>query len=162
MRSKRFILLPFLMFLFCLPVLQHASGKASAQYYELSPQEIVDYVNKSKGRKVIFIYASWCPHCRKAFPQLMAIEEKKSGSIFAVSVDKKKKDIINYLKKYGKLPLRPIILKGSDKHGVEKAFGVSPRSGVPHFILLDEDNNVVRNQNMYPADIEKYILDGSL
>ena len=154
--TKR-LLLPVLMIFLCLSPLNEASSSINGKYYALSPQEIVDYTKGLEGRKVIFIYASWCPHCRRAFPGLVNLEKQYPGSILPVSVDTKPKAWGVYMQKQKDFPFYPVILKSADPYGLEKAFSVPYRRGVPHYILLDEKNRVVKSANMHMRDVEKFI-----
>jgi thiol-disulfide isomerase/thioredoxin len=156
MHMPKFLLIPALALMLCFPVVNQ-SYSAESKYYALTPQEIIDYAKQVEGRKAIFIYASWCPHCRRALPKIVEIQREYPGSIMPISVDRKPKKLAAYLSEYRDLPFYPVLLKSPDPYGLEKALRVPYRTGVPHYILLDEKNRVVKSANLHTEEIARFI-----
>lgn len=53
-----------------------------------------------KGKKILFLFASWCSACKFTFPVLPKIAENTDYTIYALSLDKKQEAIENYVAKY--------------------------------------------------------------
>jgi thiol-disulfide isomerase/thioredoxin len=157
MKLIKQLLLPLIIVLLCVSPLNEAASSINGKYYALSPQEIVDYAKRMDGRKAIFIYASWCPHCRRAIPGLAQLEKQYPGSILTVSVDTDTKAWASYIRKQRDFPFYPVVLKSPDPYGLEKSLSVPYRRGVPHYILLDEKNRVVKSANMHTRNVEKFL-----
>jgi thiol-disulfide isomerase/thioredoxin len=53
------------------------------------------------GKSLIVFYASWCPHCKELLPKLndfIKQQKEKMFDVFAISLDNKKEDWINFVK----------------------------------------------------------------
>lgn len=49
---------------------------------------------------MLFIYTSWCPHCRKAIPELLKLKENGSMDhmqVVMLSIDQNPEQLINYI-----------------------------------------------------------------
>ncbi len=128
----------------------------------LKPKEIVNHIESTKGkRRIIMIYASWCPICVQKMPDIMELERSKNGSVIAVSVDENKRHLSRYIKRLKNIPFRVILNKGSE-YKLAKAlerFGVKEWEGVPEIILLDENNKVLGQGNYTLDYIVTFLLD---
>ena len=149
-----FLIFSFL-FLFC----DTPAGAGGIEKIHRAPAEkIVDFILKQPGRKVIFIYASWCTYCRKNIPAMIDIEKAKPGSVFAVSVDSRPQALGAYLSQYPEVPFDALMMQDNRSNAIENAFGVPARRGVPYKILLDENNAVYQSGNFNTDYIAKYVL----
>ena len=78
-------------FLISLTLLALLTGWAHAgsveKIYTLPAEKIAGHIIKQPGRKVVFIYATWCPYCREKIPALIELESAKPGSVYPVSID---------------------------------------------------------------------------
>ncbi len=93
-----------------------------------------------KGRVVYLdFWATWCPPCRKSFPWMDEMHEryKDEGlSIIAVSVDKKREQIEQFIKK-----TKPAFIIAHDPTGnVAKAYELR---AMPTTYLIDRNGQVV-------------------
>lgn len=150
------ILLFFVMgiFLCCTPLFPVKALELEHKIYHMSPEQIAAYIGSAGGqRRVILLYASWCPYCQAVMPKMIQLEQFKKGSVIAVSIDTSPEDFALYVNKFKVLPFRLLLLdrfEGEDLARLSKAlepFGVEPSSGVPEMILMDEDNKVFRQGN---------------
>ncbi|MFP4313674.1 MAG: redoxin family protein [Alphaproteobacteria bacterium] len=134
-------------------------------YYMLSPDQIARFIDggRENGRRVVFIYASWCGYCRAALPEIMKIEEQQEGSVVAISIDKDPETFRRYIQsRHGELPFPAIVWnrKGS-LHDALARFGIEPGRGIPFTALLDEYGYVHQQGVIRPADSARYILSDS-
>ncbi len=128
--------------------------RAGNDIERLKPKEIAKYIESTKGKKrIIMIYASWCPICVQKMPHIIELERANKGSVIAVSVDENERHLSRYIKKLGDIPFRVILNKGSERKLAKalEEFGVREWEGVPEIILLDKENNVL-GQGNYALD----------
>ncbi len=162
MKTKLFLVLLFLCGMFVFPGWQALAKEDSQKIYPLRPSRIADYIEFTKGeRRVILIYASWCPYCRAKIPDMMKMERKKKGSVIAVSEDQNYEALSKYIKTLKDIPFKAILSnpKGSDT--LEKAlsqYGVRKWDGYPTIILLDEENKAVRQGNFSSNRIARFLF----
>ena len=128
----------------------------------LKPKEIAKYVEDTKGQKrIIMIYASWCPICVQKMPDIINLANIKADSVIAISVDENPKHFSRYIKRFKDVPFRVILNKGSE-YKLAKAFekfGVKEWEGVPEIILLDENNKVLGQGNYKMSYITEFLFD---
>ncbi len=137
----------------------------AGKIYKLKPNEIASHIKDTKGQKrIIMIYASWCPICVAKMPSIMGLERKKSGSVIAISVDEKYRNFSRYIRRLKDIPFKIILNKGSDSKlaGQLEQFGVKEWEGVPEIILLDEDNKVLGQGNYNMDYIEEFLFKNTL
>ncbi|MCY4321630.1 MAG: TlpA disulfide reductase family protein, partial [Bdellovibrionaceae bacterium] len=103
-----------------------------------------------KGKPIILnFWASWCPPCRKEFPDLISIVEQFKGQVIllAISNDSLKKDIelfLNTLKQEGvNLNNKNIYILWDSEFEVSKKFNVSKW---PETFILDQNLQIVKKQ----------------
>lgn len=102
-----------------------------------------------KGKFVyIDVWATWCGPCRGELPSLKKLEEAYAGKdihFLSLSCDKDKKAWENMVKKDE--------LKGIQLHmGGDRAFMEAYRiNGIPRFILLDRDGNIISANMSRPS-----------
>lgn len=102
-----------------------------------------------KGKMVyIDVWATWCPPCRAELPALKQLEEKYGKDIHFVSIscdqDKSKWETM----------VKEKDLKGIQLHiGTDRSFMQSYEiSGIPRFILLDENGKIISSDMSRPSD----------
>lgn len=138
----------FLMF-FCVISTDVYAGEVN-KIHALPATQIVEHIENTKGKpRVVMIYTSWCPHCRRAIPEIMDIERNKPGSVIAVSLDDMRADFERYIKGIENPPFK-IILSTDGGSVLSEAlgkYGVKPLKGIPHYIVFDADNKVVFEGN---------------
>lgn len=135
------------------------AGK-SDKIYELPSKYIEKHIDATKGkRRIIMIYASWCPHCRIAMPDMMRIGRKYSDSIIAISVDESGRDFARYVETLEPSPFELILSKDSDSalaYRLQK-YGIKPWAGVPYYIVLDKNNKVLFQGNQNPQYLQSFL-----
>ena len=154
----------FLFVVLCLS-LSFSSGRAYAakddKIYTLPAHYIAKHVEGTKGQKrVLMIYASWCPSCRQKMPQMMDIERAKEGSVIAVSIDENHTNFARYIRKIQSPPFKIILSKDSE-YVLEKALkpiGVKSWEYIPHIVLLDENNKVAGQGSYSPSEIAEFVF----
>ncbi len=147
----------FFVVLFCISDVY--AGKDS-KIYELPSYYIAKHIDAGKGeRRVVMLYASWCPYCRQKMPAMMDIEKGNPGTVIAVSVDESGSDFARYVKQMRDPPFELILSKDSEYKLARtlKRYGAGPWDGIPHFILLDENNRMVSEGNFEPSYIEEFL-----
>lgn len=114
-------------------------------------------LSKFKGERPVLIYfwATWCPYCISMKPDIHKLREKIGPSemeILAVNVGGS--DSIERLKRYqeGHPVSWPVLYDGDGK--VMKAYKVQ---GIPLFVLVNKEGNVVYRDSTLPSDIRKYL-----
>ncbi len=130
--------------------------------YKLPPKKVVEYIDKTAGeRRIIFIYASWCPYCAKKMPGIMDLERSKKNSVIAISVDESYPDFVRYLRRFNEIPFKIILNDSSEKRLADtfKKYGVEPWDGIPRIIFLNEDNEVV-GQGNYTVEAAAEFISG--
>lgn len=105
------------------------------------------------GKPVLLVFwATWCPHCNEAVPEINGIRTRLSDRLRVVA--------INYMEKRGKVNAfmkakgisYPVLLDSDGK--VAGRYNVL---GIPTYVLLDRDGRIVYFGNDLPASIEKYL-----
>lgn len=127
------------------------------------PSPTFDYENQKGGKtslenlkgKYIYIdlWATWCSPCREQIPFLQKVEEKYKGKnieFVSISIDAKK-DQPKWSKFVTEKQLGGIQLLAENewKSKIIKDYGVD---GVPTFILLDPNGNIVTARAPKPSD----------
>ncbi len=136
------------------------AGKGD-KIYTLPAKYIVKHVNSTKGQKrVLMIYASWCPSCVKKMPRIMDIERVKSGSVIAVSIDDNHADFSRFVRKMKNPPFKIILSKDSEYKLQDslEVYDVERWEYIPHIVLLDEDNKVVEQGSLSVDRVAQFIL----
>lgn len=102
-----------------------------------------------KGKAVIlFFWATWCPHCRRAIPTLNTeYKNMKENNIelLAIDVGEEKSILERYIKDR---PMSYLILLDTDTKIANK-YGII---GIPTFILISKENKVVSVSNVFPGN----------
>lgn len=125
------------------------------------PANIAKYIENTKGQKrVVVIYATWCPACRAKIPFLMEAEQKSPGSIIAISVDEDYKTYKRFYNQYDHVPFRLIVNKGSQWSLAKalKAFGGKPWKAIPQVMFVNEANKVVSQGTHSNDSISRFLL----
>lgn len=137
-------------------------GKEKQDYYLLSPDKIARIIDAGhkEGRRVVFLYASWCGYCRAALPEIIDIEKKRKGSVIAISLDKDPETFSRYIQsRHGDLPFPAIVWnREGSLHDTLARFGIKPGRGIPFTALLDDHGYVHKQGVIRPKDTAKYVL----
>ncbi|MGB0720534.1 MAG: thioredoxin domain-containing protein [Bdellovibrionales bacterium] len=130
------------------------AGQAAVPEYEaISAQDFVDYVSrKPPGKKIVFLYASWCGPCKALMPKMVALEAAHPNTISVLSVDRNPRALMRYVGGYERFPFRNFVLKGKMDAAFTQTMrqlGVEFPRTVPHVALI-EPNGHVLYQGMLP------------
>jgi len=136
---------------------------AAKDYYLASPEQIARIIDagSGQGRRVVFLYASWCGYCRAHLPEIIKIEKEKKGSVIAISLDKDPDTFARYIStRHGDdFPLVPIVWnREGDLHRALKRFGIEPTNAIPFSAWLDEQGYMKQQGVIKPAATKEYIL----
>ncbi|TRX71441.1 TlpA disulfide reductase family protein [Carboxylicivirga sp. M1479] len=105
-----------------------------------------------KGKYVyIDLWATWCGPCKQEIPHLEKIEEMYHGKnivFLSISTDKKEKGKQAWRKMVADKEMGGVQLIASDEQ-FTKEYSVS---GIPRFILIDPEGNIVENSAPRPSD----------
>jgi thiol-disulfide isomerase/thioredoxin len=145
-------------------LVSHAAlAKSDKKILHMPPSKITDFVVKTAGEKrIVMIYTSWCPICRKILPKVMDLEAVKPGSIIAISEDDDHVQFVQYIEKYKNIPFMIFLSKPTANNKLTEMFAqklaVKPWDGYPHFILLDAENVIVGQGNFSAEQLADFIL----
>jgi peroxiredoxin len=108
-----------------------------------------------RGKKPVLLvfWASWCPECKAAIPEINALHGGPTGEkmqILALDFRETREKVAAVVKSRG---IRyPVLL---DERGqVARTFGVV---GIPTYILIGLDGTVAYRENVLPSDISRYL-----
>jgi thiol-disulfide isomerase/thioredoxin len=115
------------------------------------------------GNKVILIdfWASWCSPCIKGFPRTKKLAEdyeNQSVEVLYVGNKDQKSSLINAIKEY-QLYGDHIILNEEESDIWRREFEIS---GIPTYILIDQEGKIVNMDNPHKITDETYLLIDSL
>ncbi len=100
-------------------------------------------LSKIKANKVLILfYASWCPHCKEGIPKLVELynsQKAKKIEILAISLDKKREDWINFIKKNNMNWINVSDLKGWNSNAAAKYYIYA----TPTMFLVDKNFKIL-------------------
>jgi peroxiredoxin len=111
--------------------------------------------NIDTGNTLIIFYASWCPHCKELLPKLNDLVKSKTEyklTIFAISLDSKKEDWIEFSKENCPDLLNVCDLKGWDGNAPNDYFIYA----TPTMFLIDKERKIICKPITFD-DLGKYL-----
>ncbi len=104
---------------------------------------------------LLYFWATWCPHCRKAPAKLKKLMAKyDSDELTILAVDVGSGDSFERVKRYrdkNHIPYTILYDKGSR---VTRSYNVR---GIPLFILIDTDGNIVYFSHEVPENLDRFL-----
>ncbi len=104
-------------------------------------------LSANKG-KVVFInfFATWCPPCRREFPEVIKLNEKwakKGVKVISVSVDDQR--TISRVKPFAEdNKAKHQVLSGTEAGAIFNKYANDPRAGIPMNFVIGKDGKVVK------------------
>lgn len=132
-------------------------GKPSPDFTAVNTKGKIYHLADFKGKYVyIDLWATWCGPCRKEMPFLKQLEEDFKGkniTFLSLSTDAKKADWLKMVQSRQMTGVQLYLGAGSKFQTLYKA------DGIPHFILLDPEGNIVNANMIRPSspDIRAYL-----
>lgn len=128
-------------------LLSAAVGRAQS-IQEMLPGDALGLVQQARGSVVVFhAYASWCPPCRKEFPdvnKLPTLYSNQAVKLIAVSLDRTAPALQKYLEPYS-INFQPILIaadKGQSFGDTLKQAGLGYRGGIPYTAIFDRSGKL--------------------
>lgn len=118
---------------------------ADTKLVELNAEKLRAIIQQNSGKPtLLFIYASWCPYCKKQFPIVQAIQARypaeKLGVAF-ISIDGDPYELSAFLMEtYSEAPFTPYHVSDANRPEVDEVlaqYGFAPEGAVPHLMILD-------------------------
>ena len=99
--------------------------------------EIKSFVS-ADSPKIIFLYASWCPYCKKQMSGFAYfIDQYPTDDIIAISTERDAEDFSDYVRNSKSFPFTPYIYTGKeDLASYIKKAGGSFSGGIPYFAVF--------------------------
>ena len=135
--------------------------QATAQNYHktVNPDNLSEVLHLNSGQKrVLLVYASWCPHCQVIFPQLIEIERNHPGSIIAISMDNDLDRFKRFTHKFPDLPIDQLIWNKEYHLGASLyEQNISFSGYIPFIALIDKNGKVVKQGHVSADDIKIFL-----
>ncbi len=136
-----------------------AAGQASVNWSFPDLTGKVHNLSDFNGKYIyIDVWATWCGPCKAETPHLIALKEKFKGKnveFIQISVDEKKSDWENYVSKEGLDGIQ--LFANGWNNPLCEFFKIS---GIPRFILIDKDGNILNSNADRPSGDIETILNG--
>ena len=115
--------------------------------------ERVSLRQASAGKPVLLVFwATWCPHCNEAVPEINGIQSRLSGRLRILAIDfmESRGKVKAFMK--AKSVAYPVLLDSNGK--VARQYNVL---GIPTYVLLDKEGRVVYSGNDLPGSLDNYL-----
>lgn len=114
-------------------------------------------LSKYKGEKAVLVYfwATWCPYCIAAKPELAKLRQRLGPNEMEIlGINVGGGDTLEKVKRYqeGHPVAWPVLFDSSGT--VTRAYQVQ---GIPLFVLVSKEGDVIFRDNALPTDIGKYL-----
>ena len=101
---------------------------------------------------LLVFWATWCPHCNAAVPEINELHSRLSGRLQILAIDyMESREKVKAFMKARKIAY-PVLFDSDGK--AARMFRVA---GIPTYILLDRQGKVVYFDNALPPSLEKYL-----
>ncbi|MCH2546252.1 MAG: thioredoxin family protein [Alphaproteobacteria bacterium] len=124
---------------------------AAATIVPFKANELANLIAANQGAPtLLFAYASWCPHCKKQFLMLSALNIRFNDALkieyIALNHDQYKLAAFLKEKYVGEIPFTPYHLAIENReafNAVLEGYGFTPENTVPHIFLFDAQGKPV-------------------
>ncbi len=104
---------------------------------------------------LLYFWATWCPACRASKPALIKLRtQTKEDELAILAINVGSGDSLEKLKLYKKAHPMPIKILYDNNSKVSQIYQVR---GIPLFVLIDKDGNIVYRDHVLPRDYRKYL-----
>lgn len=139
--------------------LQHPKVKApDFTLPDLDGNQVNLKENYKKQPVLLYFWATWCPHCRMVPKELKKIMGRyDSDELMILAVNVGSGDSFEHVKRYrdkNHIPYTILYDKGSR---VTRSYNVR---GIPLFILIDTDGNIVYFSHEVPENLDRFLKKG--
>lgn len=118
---------------------------ADNELAELDAEKLRAIVRQNSGKPtLLFVYASWCPYCKKQFPIIKSLQMRYPAeklTVAYISIDGDPYELSTFLMEtFPDTPFTPYHIPDAKRHEVDEAlaqYGFAPEGAVPHLMLLD-------------------------
>ncbi len=138
----------------------YADDVRGKQAPELVVQQWLTAHPETKGKVVLVdFWATWCPPCREAIPELAEIQKKFKDDLVVIGISKEEPGVVQEFMKT--TPIGYAIGIDPNNTAAEK-IGVK---GIPHVLIISTDNIVrwqgfpLSDEEHLTADIVKQVID---
>ena len=144
----------------------NAAEKTPVDIKPVPAAEASSVIKNASGKEahtIVFVFASWCPHCRRNFPFLVNLAQKyqkKDLNVVAISVDKDKAALTRFLAGYDSIPFTPYFAMqrfSGDLAASLADSGIRYNGSVPFLALLDKQGRIMGQGNYSIASVEKVL-----
>jgi len=137
-----------------------SSLTSSARIYDIRPSEVARYIKKQPQKKLVYVYASWCPYCKRIFPEIIKMGQK-GVKVIAFSVDSERHDLERYLASYGRSVAFPTLRVKNGPNSIGSALaqaGLSYPGTVPYMAVIDKNNKILlQGSNLDASTLWSYL-----
>lgn len=137
------------------PISTELRAEVTRSIKPLSSVDLRQKISVNNGKKtLLFLYTSWCPHCRNAMPQMLDMQHKgafDNVQVIYFSTDQEPEKLIRYIAEhqYHKA-FTPYIFQGDDPQKlmlVTNSYGMSWRGGIPYAAVISADGKLLAETN---------------
>ena len=131
---------------------------AQNSYKEANPDTLSEILQPTGQKKVLLVYASWCPHCQIIFPELVEIEKNNPGSVQAISMDSDMNRFKRFLQKFPDSSIEPLVWNKEFHLGFSlQKRGVNFEGFIPFVALIDKDGKIVKEGHVTHDEVKMFL-----
>ena len=136
-----------------------SAGPLPANVQTITPQEIASKIETTHQPFILFVYASWCPYCKKQIKEMNAaltgVDPITLPPIIGVSIDSNPDAYSAFLTHQGKMPWDSRLYMGeASLEAILSKYGSSFDGPIPYLAVI-KDQEVVKEFSGLtdPADL---------
>jgi peroxiredoxin len=101
---------------------------------------------------LLVFWATWCPHCNAAVPEINGIQSRMAGKLTILAIDfmESREKVESFMK--AKKVAYPVLFDRDGK--VARSYGIV---GIPTYVILDRRGKIVYFDNELPPSLERYL-----
>ncbi len=132
---------------------------AQSHYKEINTDNLSEVLDLNSGKKrVLLVYASWCPHCQVIYPELTKIEKEFPKSIKAISMNKDQNRLKRFLNKFPDSTIEPIVWDTEYHMGASlNELGIEFSGYIPFIALINANGDVTQQGHVTTEEIRNFL-----